>query len=234
MAIKHLGKISEIKKNEGEIEMKVDYCGDVKTGFEKVSVVSELKQDASGDALIEPMVHVTVDVEQEVDVKTTVAQIQEDKVEDAPQPTAESVKTKNQKGTHPSRGGSKYEFTLAKSKGQIRKKSRKRVFSIYNTLGCKKIMIPAEIVEKARLSELIQVGFTEEGVILGKVLSANKKGDGYFEITRHGSVYILCSSPLVEEITKEFNLKYGKGSLKFTEMEYTTANRRKAVHIKLV
>ena len=24
MAIKHLGKISEIKKNEGEIEMKVD------------------------------------------------------------------------------------------------------------------------------------------------------------------------------------------------------------------
>ena len=234
MAIKHLGKISEIKKNEGEIEMKVDYCGDVKTGFEKVSVVSELKQDTSGDALTEPMVHVTVDVDQEADVKTTETPKQQGKVEDAPQPTAESVKTKNQKGTHPSKGSSQYSYRLARSRGQIRKKSRKRVFSIYNTLGCKKIMIPAEIVEEARLSELIQVGITEEGVILGKVLSANKKGDGYFEITRHGSVYTLCSSPLVEELTKEFNLKYGKGSLKFSEMEYTTANRRKAVFIKLV
>jgi len=95
-------------------------------------------------------------------------------------------------------------------------------------------MIPAEIVEKARLSELIQVGITEKGVILGKVLSANKNIDGFFEITRHGGVYTLCSSPLVEELTKEFNLKYGKGSLKFSEMEYTTANRRKAVFIKLV
>ncbi|GEM_PF-1279985 len=234
MAIKHLGKISEIKKNEGEIEMKVDYCGDVKTGFEKVSVVSELKQDASGDALIEPMVHVTVDVEQEADVKTTETPKQQGKVEDAPQANAESVRIKSQKGTHPSRGGAKYEFTLAKSKGQIRKKSRKRVFSIYNTLGCKKIMIPAEIVEKARLSELIQVGFTEEGVILGKVLSANKKGDGYFQIISHGSTYTLYSSPLVEELTQKFNLKFGKGSLKFTEVEYITVNRRKAVLIKLV
>ena len=234
MAIKYLGKIKDNKNSEGEIEMKVDYSGDVKTGIEKVSVVSELKQDTSGDALIEPLVHETVEVDLKVDVKTTVAQIQEDKVEDAPQPTAESVKTKNQKGIHPSKGSSQYSYRLAKSKGQIRKKSRKRAFRIYNTLSCKKIMIPAEIVEKARLSELIEVGITEKGVILGKVLSANKNIDGFFEITRHGSVYTLCSSPLVEELTKEFNLKYGKGSLKFSEMEYTTAYRRKAVFIKLV
>ena len=234
MAIKYLGKTSDIKKNEGEIEMKVDYTRDAMTGCEEVSVVSELKQDTSGDALIEPIVHVTVDVDQEANVKTTETPKQQGKVEDIPQANVESVRIKNQKGTHPIKGGSKYEFTLAKSRGQIRKKSRKGAFSIYNTLGCKKIMIPEEIVEKAKLPELIQAGFTKKGMIIGELLSANKKGDGYFLIRRRGSMYTLYSSPLVEELTQEFNLKFGKGSLKFTEVEYITVNRRKAVLIKLV
>jgi hypothetical protein len=124
-------------------------------------------------------------------------------------------------------------YRLAKSRGQIRNHYRARVLSIISSGKCRKFMISEEVIAKIGNPNLIQVGITKEGILIAKILSANKQDDGYFAIRRQGSVYVLYSSSLVEEITREFALNFSNGSLNFNNVEYHTVKRSKAAHIKL-
>ncbi|HFL3777306.1 TPA: hypothetical protein ACG3RH_002933 [Clostridioides difficile] len=81
----------------------------------------------------------------------------------------------------------------------------------------KRLILAKEIMDYLKNPEKIEVGFTEDGIVIAEKLPENGVE---FSIKKTGNRMVIYSSELVKEITELFNLDFSnRVSITFTESE---------------
>ncbi|MFH5834457.1 hypothetical protein ACHAL6_00095 [Proteiniclasticum sp. C24MP] len=126
-------------------------------------------------------------------------------------------------------------FELADSRGSTRTSYSNIVMSLVNSpKSSMRMTLDKDMISKVGSPSSIQVGFTTEGILIGKLLSSNKKEDGYFILKPSGGKYVVYSSPLVREITEKFSLDFSQRvSRSFDKVDYVKVGKYTVAHIKV-
>lgn len=106
----------------------------------------------------------------------------------------------------------------SESKSVSRASSAAGVVSVINAKSGKRITLSKKLLVKLNNPKSIQIGFTEENIIIAEELPNNKS---LFNIKISNGKGIIYSAQLVTEVTELFDLEFNnKTSITFADVEY--------------
>lgn len=115
------------------------------------------------------------------------------------------------------------------SKSKSRAYAKKGVSSIVKTKNCNRYTLSKELLIKLNNPEKVQVGFTDDSILIGEKLPHNESN---FNVRR--SKGIIYSTSLVAEISEVFGLDFtDRTSITLNEVEYGLNEEYPVARIKV-
>ena len=123
-------------------------------------------------------------------------------------------------------------FKKTESKHLERSIGEAGVLTIVNSKkNGKRLSFAAEVIKELQVEEDVQIAFVGEGIA---ILPPSELELEQFKLKKDGSKYIIYSSPLVQEITKVYNLDYSnRTSITFPKAKYKKEGGNKFAYIKI-
>ncbi|MFF2017798.1 hypothetical protein [Paenibacillus sp. NPDC058177] len=123
-------------------------------------------------------------------------------------------------------------FRPAVSRHTSRPVSKKSVLSVVNHKNGARLAIDVQVIEDIGTPGSVQVALNDEGIAIGEGFTDEYN---YFPLMKAANKAIIYSSPLVNEITKSFNLDFSNvSSISFHNVEYLEVGSDTVAFIKMV